>query len=76
MADDNRELDSIDDAPLRDVEIQELRLLLEQERARRRLSRKMKYWLTWISLGGTTLVAGNQLGVLDMIAGMFVKGRH
>ena len=70
-----RDFDAIDDAPLRDVEIKELRLLLEEDRARRRFVRKLKFWGWGLTTGATALVAGKQIGFLDWIAGLIIRGR-
>jgi len=78
MSDDavNRDFSVIDDAPLREVEIRQIRLLLEQDRARRRLVQKMRRYAVWVTFGLSSLAAGNQLGVLDFIAGLIVRWRH
>lgn len=78
MSDDavNRDFDTIDGSGLREVEIKQLRLLLERDRARRRYAQKLRYYVGWLSLGATTLVAGNQLGLLDWIAGLIVRWRQ
>lgn len=78
MSDDavNRDFSVIDDAPLRQAEIKEFRLLLERDRARRRLAQKLRRYAVWVTFGMTSLAAGNQMGVFDLIAGIIVRWRH
>ena len=72
----DRDFEIIDDSPPRPDEMREFRLLLEQNRARRRFAAKMKRWVTWLTLGLSGLAAGSQLGLIDWVAGFFVHWRH
>jgi hypothetical protein len=78
MSDDavNRDFEAIDDAPLREPEIKQLRLLLEQDRARRRFVQKLRRYSGWVTFGLASLVAGNQIGFLDWLAGLIIRWRH
>ena len=77
-ADEEAALDfaAIDDSPLREIEIKHVRLLLERERARRRYVRKMRRYAFWLGVGTPTLLALQQFGIVDLIAGLIVRWRH
>lgn len=73
MSDDLPDIDDIDGSPLRAGETRALRLLLEKERARERLVRKIKFWIPVMTAGTTGMVAAHQSGFIDWIAGMIVR---
>lgn len=73
MSDQLPDIEEIDGGPLRAAENRALRLLLEKERARERLVRKIKFWIPLMTAGTTGIVAAHQSGFIDWLAGLIVR---
>lgn len=68
--------EEIDGAPMREAENRAIRLLLEKERARERLVRRLKFWTPIMATGTTGFVAAQQAGLIDWLAGILVRMKH
>lgn len=71
-----KDYEEIDGGPLRPGENQALRLLLEKERARERLVKRIKFWIPVMTFGTTGFVAAQQVGFIDWLAGFLVRLKH